>query len=708
MNGGSQKILKKSWKSNVSILWKHLLMMLGILCMTIIAMIVFYHRSLEVLTEENLSKMQLSFNRDCGILADTIYKTSAIPDGIEGTRYFDYLKGQTSGALDTKYYSVLPLIHKALSNQLYLQGKNEECFVYLSGCNCIISRSRSYPVAENCFRDYISFSSTGTQSLLGLLREKDLVKLLPMQSVSIQGNPKQCMALIIHPRDNTIAVMTLYSEETILDYLGMPNLPKDTRLQITASDGELLYAYPDPWTGEESEKGYLFSCGLDPIGASARICIPAEYFDTVLSPVRALGIGAIVIVTLIGILLSFALAKVSVKPIRQLISTHNGENERYDLNEIISLDRILNKTQQENEYMQLMLTQQILSCAMHGIILSEEQEKYLELEISGLSGSYRIAIVHTSCEISEIAQWYPTRLLSDCLWTVNGKSEIGVMLHGGENRLVGFSHDIQTLLEQMRQEGESLSCGISCAMTDVEELHNAVLQARKAVMQGEGIHVSQGWQRNSRDLPWGTHERLYQYIVSQDLARALQLLDKIATHTVPENAPESYYHIRFVIRKAASEMGIPLPDDLFPDYTPSRLPRENILNLSAALKWLEETLEQKNLSAQEDEHGQIMEYIRHNADNYALCAALVSSHFGITERRVYETVRLETDKSFNQYLIDLRMKKAAELLCSSQYSVRDVAEKCGYQGDSTFYRIFKKYYGVAPGTFRQNALSNEN
>ena len=46
------------------------------------------------------------------------------------------------------------------------------------------------------------------------------------------------------------------------------------------------------------------------------------------------------------------------------------------------------------------------------------------------------------------------------------------------------------------------------------------------------------------------------------------------------------------------------------------------------------------------------------------------------------------------------MKEAARLLCTTQKPVDEIAEACGYPAQSTFYRVFKKYYGDSPSKYR--------
>lgn len=58
-------------------------------------------------------------------------------------------------------------------------------------------------------------------------------------------------------------------------------------------------------------------------------------------------------------------------------------------------------------------------------------------------------------------------------------------------------------------------------------------------------------------------------------------------------------------------------------------------------------------------------------------------------------------KSFSNYLIELRMHKAKELLASSDHKIKEVANKVGYKDANYFIRAFKKFYGYTPEEYRK-------
>jgi AraC-like DNA-binding protein len=60
-----------------------------------------------------------------------------------------------------------------------------------------------------------------------------------------------------------------------------------------------------------------------------------------------------------------------------------------------------------------------------------------------------------------------------------------------------------------------------------------------------------------------------------------------------------------------------------------------------------------------------------------------------------------------EFLIRLRLSKAADLMRRSNASIGDIAALCGYPNQLHFSRAFKKWYGVSPREWRaQNKLQN--
>ena len=63
----------------------------------------------------------------------------------------------------------------------------------------------------------------------------------------------------------------------------------------------------------------------------------------------------------------------------------------------------------------------------------------------------------------------------------------------------------------------------------------------------------------------------------------------------------------------------------------------------------------------------------------------------------------ETKQNFGAHLLEIRMEKAKELLRTTSDTIGEIAEKTGYSGANYFTVCFKKYTGIAPGAYRDQA-----
>ena len=57
------------------------------------------------------------------------------------------------------------------------------------------------------------------------------------------------------------------------------------------------------------------------------------------------------------------------------------------------------------------------------------------------------------------------------------------------------------------------------------------------------------------------------------------------------------------------------------------------------------------------------------------------------------------------YLIQVRLKHAKELLANEQLTIREISQAVGYQDAYHFSKLFKKYYGVSPSHLAKKSLA---
>lgn len=66
-----------------------------------------------------------------------------------------------------------------------------------------------------------------------------------------------------------------------------------------------------------------------------------------------------------------------------------------------------------------------------------------------------------------------------------------------------------------------------------------------------------------------------------------------------------------------------------------------------------------------------------------------------------------TNETLNFYITRKRIERTAMMLIhNKEFSIAEIAEKYGFNNDSTFSRTFKKTYGQSPSEFRKSNLNN--
>ena len=153
--------------------------------------------------------------------------------------------------------------------------------------------------------------------------------------------------------------------------------------------------------------------------------------------------------------------------------------------------------------------------------------------------------------------------------------------------------------------------------------------------------------------------------------------------------------VRSALITTASELNVPI--DLAGFLGNAPLP-EQFDRLSNAALALSETQNQKK--AVSSYKNELLAYIDAHFSDGGMYAGCVAEAFHISTKQVYRVVREMTGSGFSDYLENLRIQHAIRLLDDTGELVSEVAIKCGFNSVSTFYKAFKRVYGISPTAYR--------
>ncbi|MCX7993416.1 MAG: helix-turn-helix transcriptional regulator [Fimbriimonadales bacterium] len=80
----------------------------------------------------------------------------------------------------------------------------------------------------------------------------------------------------------------------------------------------------------------------------------------------------------------------------------------------------------------------------------------------------------------------------------------------------------------------------------------------------------------------------------------------------------------------------------------------------------------------------------------------VSERLCVSPRQCQRLFRVAMGCSPSEYLTELRLRRAANLLVSTNLSVSEIALEVGYLSLSHFSRVFRERFGKTPRAFRQS------
>ncbi|MDF2925075.1 MAG: hypothetical protein K0R57_3989 [Paenibacillaceae bacterium] len=103
----------------------------------------------------------------------------------------------------------------------------------------------------------------------------------------------------------------------------------------------------------------------------------------------------------------------------------------------------------------------------------------------------------------------------------------------------------------------------------------------------------------------------------------------------------------------------------------------------------------------------VKEIIRHNYHDSGLYQQQIASMLKLSSTYAGKIFREVADISINDYLTEMRMTKAAELLEHSSLKVEEIMLDVGIENKSYFFKLFKKRYGATPREYARKKSLDE-
>ena len=259
------------------------------------------------------------------------------------------------------------------------------------------------------------------------------------------------------------------------------------------------------------------------------------------------------------------------------------------------------------------------------------------------------------------------------------------------------------------------SMGMGIAVRSCSKLEESLASAKIAVAERllEGCEkLLEPPVRNTPPGDYSDYTAVFQY----DLRRAMEMQDETMAAGCAEKLRDSLLHEKGItgteLLETVIHMGTYAIINAHPDNQTERISEfqdhcdlcysaEVLFELLASL--LEALIQEQRLRHEEESRRPIrnakLYIMNHFTEPITLEAVAASA--GFSSSYFSSLFKKETGKSFSEYLTELRVDRAKELLKNTKTNIRDICELVGYSDQKHFNATFRKYTGLKPGEYRK-------
>ena len=374
----------------------------------------------------------------------------------------------------------------------------------------------------------------------------------------------------------------------------------------------------------------------------------------------------------------------------------------FELEEVEELARKLTtqikEEEQEKETRRLAI-ERVLDRACRGTLRNTEEaaEKYFQvsasqplfhmLAVKGLEDEEQQKIR----EMAEMAYVFCMDSMLICIFPmqISAGSMIQMLRQSccGTDMQIVFSEDKLRLSDLYNHMHSLLVCG--------DDLFYA---GARCAMPMENHVVRQFYADQIRDL--SCKGEIVEMILTGNQENAIEMLGAVLdslTNMQQEGCCQNAFALFMYIHDAMEEKGNLDDDAMVPNilhaFSFERMKKEFCTYIEQCCKNWEQL---KNL--------RMYSYVKKYVENHYMEACAVedmAEELRISPNYLRKKFKEESGRTILEYLTEERMRRAAEMLKSPNYKVREVAVAVGYENISYFTQLFAKTYGATPNEYRK-------
>ena len=167
------------------------------------------------------------------------------------------------------------------------------------------------------------------------------------------------------------------------------------------------------------------------------------------------------------------------------------------------------------------------------------------------------------------------------------------------------------------------------------------------------------------------------------------LIESLLREILQANRPDFHYKLTLILFEEETKRQWSSSFRVSPDAT---IQEEDLVEKFAVPLRMSRTVDKIN---------KVKSYIKENLLT-PIKIAEVARTAGVSANNFSHFFKRHTQMNFSDYVNSVRIEEAMQLLCSSDYTIAEIAYLCGFSSPAYFNDVFKQYKEMTPGEFRKS------
>lgn len=268
----------------------------------------------------------------------------------------------------------------------------------------------------------------------------------------------------------------------------------------------------------------------------------------------------------------------------------------------------------------------------------------------------------------------------------------------------------EKILQELREKG--ICCkGIACGLVyeQLKEIHSSQEEAYSLLIAQEGGRTSEltsiiffdEMAKVSGRISFTIEDGLLRFrdaMLEESNEKAIEVLGVLLRQSKGMRG-ETLTYVRYKVIQMVMELC--QEKDADRDLTRALINLVNVENDEFEIE-IKRCIEQLNthtsrLSIDEND---VLDHIEKHALDSEISVDSIADYFGIHESTVRRIVKDKANKPYKEYIVEIRLNKACELLEENNLSIQEIACQVGYYNVTSFNRLFKRICGMSPREYR--------